>query len=93
MSIKRFAGWFALFALGVACGGYLFSKSIPRSFLAVGNCQGNGYKPSELAGLITSAAIMRAPFLVPGVVMESDTCLATLPQAGNPDSLRAISQA
>ena len=76
MNFKRFALALALFALGVACGGYLFSETIPRSFLAIGNCQGNCYKPNELAGLITSVAIQRAPFLVPGVVMESDTCLA-----------------
>jgi hypothetical protein len=76
MKFKRFSLAIGLFALGVACGGYLFSKSIPRSFLAIGNCEGRCYKPNELAGLITSAMIMRAPFLVPGVVMESDTCLA-----------------
>jgi hypothetical protein len=66
----------ALFALGVTCGGYLCSETIPRSFLAIGHCQGHCYKPNELAGLITSVAIQRAPFIVPGVVMQSDTCLA-----------------
>lgn len=76
MNIKRFAIAFVLFALGVACGGYLFSQSLPRSFLAIGSCQGRCYKPKELAGLITSAVIQRAPFLVPGVVLESDTCVA-----------------
>jgi hypothetical protein len=76
MKFKKFSLALALFVLGVACGGYLFSKSIPRSFLAIGDCQGRCFNPNELAGLITSAAILRAPFLVPGVVMESDTCLA-----------------
>lgn len=76
MNIKRYAMAFVLFALGVVCGGYLFSQSIPRSFLAIGSCQDRCYKPKELAGLITSAVIQRAPFLVPGVVLESDTCVA-----------------
>jgi hypothetical protein len=64
------------FALGSLSGGYLFSRSIPRSFLAVDSCQDQCYQPKELAGLITSAAILRAPFLLPGVVLESETCLA-----------------
>lgn len=76
MNFKRLVLACTLFSLGVACGGYLFSKTIPRSFLALGNCQGHCFKTSELAGLVTSAAILRAPFIVPGVVLESDTCLA-----------------
>ena len=76
MNFKRIAVAFALFAIGITCGGYLFSQSIPRSFLAIGSCEDRCYKSSELAGLITSAVILRAPFLVPGVVLESDTCLA-----------------
>ncbi|HEU5296591.1 MAG TPA: HIT domain-containing protein [Burkholderiaceae bacterium] len=66
----------ALFFAGLACGGYLFDESIPRSFLALADCDGRCYKPSELAGLIASAAILRAPFAVPRVAMESDTCVA-----------------
>jgi len=65
-----------LFAAGVACGGYLFDESIPRSFLALGDCADRCYRPSELAGLIASAAILRAPFAIPAVAMESDTCVA-----------------
>lgn len=66
----------AVFFLGLAAGGYLFSRSIPRSFLALGSCEGRCYKPNEVAGLVTSAGILRAPFLIPRVVLESDTCLA-----------------
>lgn len=66
----------ALFASGVVCGGYIFSRSVPRSFLAIRSCGDHCYKPSEVAGLITSAAILRAPSLVPGVALESDTCIA-----------------
>jgi hypothetical protein len=66
----------ALFVAGVACGGYLFDESIPRSFLALGDCADRCYKPSELAGLIASVAVLRAPFAIPRVAMESDTCVA-----------------
>jgi hypothetical protein len=76
MRLKHFMAALALFATGVACGGYLFSQSVPRSFLALGRCQEHCYKPTEIAGLVTSAAILRASFLIPGVVLESDTCLA-----------------
>lgn len=76
MKIRHFVAAAALFAAGVGCGGYLFAQTIPRSLLAVGNCQGRCFDANELAGLIASAAILRAPFLVPGVVAESDTCLA-----------------
>lgn len=65
-----------LFLAGVGCGAYLFSKSLPRSFLAPTSCGDHCYSESEIAGLMTSAAVLRAPFLVPGVVLESDTCLS-----------------
>jgi histidine triad (HIT) family protein len=69
---------FALFLLaaGVVAGGYLFSRSLPRSFLAVGNCGGRCFNANEIAGLLASAAIQRAPGVIPGVVLESDTCIA-----------------
>ncbi|MDD2660650.1 MAG: HIT domain-containing protein [Methylococcales bacterium] len=76
MRPKQTAYALLLFLAGIACGGYLFSKSEPRSFLAAGSCQDRCYKPNEIAGLVMSAAILRAPFLIPGVVLESDTCLA-----------------
>ena len=76
MRSKQIVYTLLLFVTGVACGGYFFSQSVPRSFLAVGSCQDRCYNPNELAGLVMSAAILRAPFLIPGVVLESDTCLA-----------------
>ncbi|HTT13260.1 MAG TPA: HIT domain-containing protein [Burkholderiaceae bacterium] len=63
------------FAAGVAAGGYLFSNSQPRSFLALTDCVAC-YRPNDLAGLLVSAGIQRAPYLVPHVVMESDRCIA-----------------
>ena len=76
MQFHRLVTCLALFVAGVACGGYLFAQTTPRSFLAITDCQSRCYDLNELAGLVTSAAIQRAPFLVPGVVLESDTCLA-----------------
>lgn len=64
------------FAVGVICGGYLFSDTIPRSFLTFENCQNKCFDSKELAGLLTSAAILKTPKFIPGVVLESDTCLA-----------------
>jgi hypothetical protein len=76
MRFKQIVYALLLFVTGVACGGYFFSQSVPRAFLAVGSCEDRCYNPNEIAGLIMSAAILRAPFLIPGVVLESDTCLA-----------------
>lgn len=76
MDLKKFSFALAVFAMGVACGGYFFSKSLPRDLLPFRNCQKRCYKPAEIAGLVASAGIQRAPFLIPGVVLESDTCLA-----------------
>jgi len=61
--------------LGVAVGGFLFSKSIPRSFLAIGECGSSCYRPSDLAGLVASAGIQRMPGAIPGVIAESDQCI------------------
>jgi diadenosine tetraphosphate (Ap4A) HIT family hydrolase len=63
------------FVAGVAAGGYLFANSQPRSFLAVGNCRAC-YRPNDLAGLLVSAGIQRAPSALPRVVKESDRCIA-----------------
>ena len=76
MHFKLIVSALLLFMLGVVCGGYLFSKTVPRSFLAFRSGHYRFYKKQEIAGLVTSAAILRAPFLIPDVVLESDTCLA-----------------
>src|SRR5271169_1939226 len=76
MTITRLGIALALFAAGIACGGYLFSRSEPRTLLAFEDCKKHCYKPSEIAGLVASSAILRAPSLIPGVALESDTCLA-----------------
>jgi diadenosine tetraphosphate (Ap4A) HIT family hydrolase len=76
MHFKQAALAVVVFMAGLICGGYLFSKSEPRSILEVTNCKNRCYKPNEVAGLIMSAAILRGPFVFPNVVRESDTCLA-----------------
>lgn len=76
MYFKRIAAVVLLFAAGVACGGYLFSRSEPRSFLSFETCREGCFDTREVTGLMMSAAIARAPFLIPGVVLESDQCLA-----------------
>jgi len=65
-----------LFLIGVGCGGYPFSKSLPRSFLPTSSCGNHCYTVEEIAGLVTSAIVLRAPYLIPGVVLESKTCLS-----------------
>jgi diadenosine tetraphosphate (Ap4A) HIT family hydrolase len=63
------------FFAGVGLGGYLFSNSQPRSFLALSNCD-SCYRPSDLAGLLASAGIQRATAALPLVVKETDRCVA-----------------
>ena len=76
MHFKQIVSALLLFMLGVVCGGYLFSKTEPRSFLAFRSGHYRFYNMQEIAGLVTSAALLRAPFLIPDVVLESDTCLS-----------------
>jgi hypothetical protein len=76
MHFKQIVPALFLFVLGVVCGGYLFSQTVPRSFLAFRSGHYRFYNKQEIAGLVTSAALLRAPFLIPDVVLESDTCLA-----------------
>jgi diadenosine tetraphosphate (Ap4A) HIT family hydrolase len=64
-----------IFLAGVTTGGYLFSDSQPRSFLAVTNCSAC-YRPNDLAGLLVSAGIQRTPRALPRIVKETDRCLA-----------------
>ena len=58
--------------MGVVIGGYLFSDTQPRSFLALHKCQGTCLQPKELAGLLTSVGIQKLPALIPSVVAETE---------------------
>ena len=44
--------------------------------MAITDCGDNCYRPSDLAGLLVSAGIQKAPALVPLVVKESTECVA-----------------
>ncbi len=66
----------SLITLGFWAGGYLFSNSQPRSFLAIPDCEGHCTRPNELAGLLASAGILKLPAAIPGVVADSRDCFA-----------------
>src|SRR5512137_2986581 len=57
--------------VGVLIGGYLFSQSQPRSFLALNRCQ-NCLTHEDLLGLVASVGIQKFPGLMPFVVFETD---------------------
>ncbi len=59
-------------SIGVILGGYLFSDTRPRSFLALNKCEGTCFQQRELLGLLTSVGIQRFTALVPSVVKETD---------------------
>jgi len=58
--------------LGVLLGGYLFSDSQPRSFLALNKCEGKCLQANELVGLMASVGIQRFSALAPSVIKETD---------------------
>jgi len=61
--------------MGILIGGYLFSRSQPRSFLALDRCQ-KCLTHEDLLGLIASVGIQRFPGLMPFVVFETDKTIA-----------------
>ena len=58
--------------IGVILGGYLFSNTQPRSFLALHRCQNACLQPKELVGVLTSVGIQKVPLLIPSVVLETE---------------------
>lgn len=58
--------------IGVILGGYLFSDTRPRSFLALNNCGGTCFQANELLGLAASVGIQKFSALAPSVVKETD---------------------
>jgi histidine triad (HIT) family protein len=57
-------------------GGYLFHRSLPRSFLAINQCNNTCLNSNELGGLLVSVGIQTAPGLIPKVVKETDKSIA-----------------
>ncbi len=53
----------------------LFSRSQPRSFLAINRCE-DCMSRKDLYGLLASAAIQRIPGIIPFIVFETDKTIA-----------------
>lgn len=62
-------------AVGIVIGGYLFSRSQPRSFLAINRCE-DCMSRKDLAGLLASVAIQRMPGIIPSIAFETDKTIA-----------------
>ncbi|HEV7797585.1 MAG TPA: HIT domain-containing protein [Pyrinomonadaceae bacterium] len=62
--------------VGVVLGGYLFSDTRPRSFLALNRCNGTCLQSKELLGLLASVGVQKFSALAPRVVKETDKTIA-----------------
>ncbi len=77
MSKKRLLVYIIFtFILGIVLGGYIFSETQRRPFLAVHNCQETCFKSNELLGLLASVGIQKAAPFVPSVIEETDKTIA-----------------
>lgn len=73
----------AALLVGILIGGYLFSKSQPRSFLALNQCR-NCLTRQDFLGLLASAGIQNFPGAIPLKVCETDKTIAVkLPLPSN----------
>jgi scavenger mRNA decapping enzyme DcpS-like protein len=70
IKLRSFIASLLILSLGILIGGYLFSRSQPRSFLAINRCQ-KCLSPRDLAGLLASVGIQRFSALIP-VIFETD---------------------
>ncbi len=61
-----------VFIVGIFLGGYFFSDTQPRKFITLNSCSTKCFSTKELAGLLTSAGLLKAPSLVPRPIFESD---------------------
>ncbi|MEK7510078.1 MAG: HIT domain-containing protein [Patescibacteria group bacterium] len=66
----------AIFFVGILLGGYLFSDTRTRSFLAFHECKNTCLEPQELTGLAASVGIQRFSNLIPFVVKETEKTIA-----------------
>jgi diadenosine tetraphosphate (Ap4A) HIT family hydrolase len=69
-------------AIGIVIGGILFSRSQPRSFIALGRCE-NCLSLADLLGLLGSVGIQRFPGLIPSKAAETDKTVAIRIPAGS----------
>lgn len=70
--VRVMALMMAALAVGVILGGYLFSDTRARSFLALKRCEGTCLQANELLGLAASVGVQRFSGLAPSVVKETD---------------------
>jgi histidine triad (HIT) family protein len=62
----------AALVVGVVLGGYLFSDTRPRSFLALNKCAGTCLQAKDLLGLAASVGVQKFSALAPSVIKETD---------------------
>lgn len=74
--LKRTAVFISIFIVGAIIGGYIFSDTQPRSFLAINRCNNTCLEPKELIGLVNSVIIQKTPILMPKVILETDKTIA-----------------
>ncbi|MEP6569229.1 MAG: HIT domain-containing protein [Acidobacteriota bacterium] len=65
----------AALLVGVIVGGYLFSDTRPRSFLALRSCGGTCFQANELFGLAASVGVQKFGTLGPSIMKETDKTL------------------
>ena len=65
----------AALCIGILIGGYLFSKSQPRSFLALAQCR-DCLSHQDFLGLLASAGIQNFSGVMPLKVCETDKTIA-----------------
>tara|TARA_B100001964_G_scaffold232778_1_gene289034 strand:- start:351 stop:824 length:474 start_codon:yes stop_codon:yes gene_type:complete len=73
---KKIIHIFIYVIVGIIMGGYLFSNSQPRSFLALHRCDNTCLKPQELMGLVNAVVMQKNPNLMPKVVIETEKSIA-----------------
>ena len=61
--------------VGILIGGHLFSRSQPRSLIALRHCE-HCLSPADLAGLLGSVGVQKLPGLIPFVVFETERTIA-----------------
>lgn len=62
-------------AIGIVIGGNVFTRTQPRSLIALHPCT-NCLSPQEFAGLLASVGIQQLPGLVPLKALETDKTIA-----------------
>src|SRR3989344_3395377 len=63
-----------VFAGGFMLGGYFLRDTQPRSYLPVKQCE-QCWASNEIAGLLESVGITKAPGLIPEIIMETDEAI------------------